>query len=74
MVLQSSPAADAPSSALASAEADITHIDMDDDRAHDAADLRFLLSVRDLAHLESAIRILRRTPAVMDVQRVRPRA
>ncbi len=61
-------------SALASAEADITHIDMDDDRAHDAADLRFLLSVRDLAHLESAIRILRRTPAVMDVQRVRPRA
>jgi GTP pyrophosphokinase len=61
-------------SALASAEADITHIDMDDDRAHDAADLRILLSVRDLSHLDAAIRVLRRTPSVMDVQRLRPRA
>ena len=58
---------------LATAEADITHIDMDDERAHDAADLRFILSVRDRAHLEQAVRILKRTPAVLRVQRVRPR-
>jgi len=60
-------------SALASAEADITHVDMDDDRAaEDAADLRFVVSVRDKSHLETAIRVLRRTPAVMQVRRVRP--
>jgi len=46
---------------------------MDDERAHDAADLRFILSVRDRAHLEQAVRILKRTPAVLRVQRVRPR-
>ncbi len=59
---------------LATAEADITHIDMDDERAQDAADLRFILSVRDRAHLEQAVRILKRTPAVLRVQRVRPRS
>ncbi len=60
-------------SALASTEADITHVDMDDDRAaHDAADLRFIVAVRDRSHLESAMRVLRRTPAVMQVRRFRP--
>ncbi|HSW17715.1 MAG TPA: TGS domain-containing protein, partial [Ramlibacter sp.] len=59
-------------SALASAEADITHVDMDDERAQDAADLRFVVSVRDRTHLESAMRTVRRTPAVLRVQRVRP--
>jgi GTP diphosphokinase / guanosine-3',5'-bis(diphosphate) 3'-diphosphatase len=58
--------------ALASAEADITHVDMDDERAQDATDLRFLVAVRDRSHLEQAMRVLRRTPAVMRVQRVRP--
>ncbi|MFD0669328.1 RelA/SpoT family protein [Ramlibacter sp. MAHUQ-53] len=61
-------------SALASAEADIVHVDMDDERAQDAADLRFLISVRDRQHLEAAMRILKRTPAVLRAQRVRPRA
>ncbi len=60
-------------SALAGTEADITHVDMDDDRAaHDAADLRFIVAVRDRTHLENAMRVLRRTPAVMHVRRLRP--
>ncbi|TFZ01187.1 RelA/SpoT family protein [Ramlibacter rhizophilus] len=59
-------------SALASAEADITHVDMDDERAQDACDLRFVVAVRDRAHLEAAMRTLRRTPAVLHVKRPRP--
>jgi len=58
--------------ALASAEADITHVDMGDEIPQDATDLRFIVAVRDRTHLESAIRTLKRTPSVMRVQRVRP--
>jgi GTP pyrophosphokinase len=58
--------------ALASAEADITHVDMDEERAQDATDLRFLVAVRDKTHLEQAVRTLKRTPSVMRVARVRP--
>lgn len=58
--------------ALASAEADITHVDMDDDRAQDATDLRFVVAVRDRNHLESVLRNLRRTPSVMNARRIRP--
>jgi GTP pyrophosphokinase len=58
--------------ALANAEADITHVDMDDERAQDATDLRFVVSVRDRAHLESVLRNLKRTPSVMNAQRIRP--
>jgi GTP pyrophosphokinase len=58
--------------ALASTEADIAHVDMDDERAQDATDLRFIVAVRDRTHLESAIRTLRRTPSVIRAQRVRP--
>lgn len=57
--------------AVASAEADITHVDMGDQRAQDATDLRFVIAVRDRAHLESVMRALRRTPSVMNVQRAR---
>jgi len=57
--------------ALASAEADITHVDMDDEKNQDATDLRFLVAVRDKSHLEAAIRTLKRTPSVMTVKRVR---
>jgi GTP pyrophosphokinase len=60
-------------SALASAEADIAHVEMDDDRAQDAVDLRLLVAVRDRAHLDSVLRILARTPAVLHAARVRPR-
>ncbi|HEY8049620.1 MAG TPA: bifunctional (p)ppGpp synthetase/guanosine-3',5'-bis(diphosphate) 3'-pyrophosphohydrolase [Ramlibacter sp.] len=58
--------------ALASTEADITHVDMDEEKAQDATDLRFLVAVRDKSHLEQAIRALKRTPSVMRVARVRP--
>jgi GTP pyrophosphokinase len=55
--------------ALATAEADIVHIDMGQDAATDATDLRFLVSVRDVAHLETALRNLRRTPSVLRAER-----
>ena len=58
--------------ALASAEADITHVDMGDEKAQDATDLRFIVAVRDKAHLDGAMRVLKRTPSVLRVQRVRP--
>jgi guanosine-3',5'-bis(diphosphate) 3'-pyrophosphohydrolase len=58
--------------ALANAEADITHVDMDDERRQDATDLRFVISVRDRTHLESVLRNLKRTPSVMNAQRIRP--
>jgi GTP diphosphokinase / guanosine-3',5'-bis(diphosphate) 3'-diphosphatase len=58
--------------ALAGAEADITHVDMGDEKAQDATDLRFIVAVRDRTHLETAMRALKRTPSVIRVQRVRP--
>ena len=54
---------------LASAEADIIHIDMDDDAALHTVNLRLLIGVRDTAHLESALRNLRRTSSVIRVER-----
>jgi GTP diphosphokinase / guanosine-3',5'-bis(diphosphate) 3'-diphosphatase len=58
--------------AVASAEADITHVDMGDEKAQDATDLRFVIAVRDRPHLEAVMRTLRRTPSVMNVQRAGP--
>jgi len=58
--------------AMASAEADIVHVDMDQDTAQDAAELRFLLSVRDRAHLEAVLRQLKRTPSVIKAERILP--
>ena len=55
--------------ALASAEADIIHIDMGEDGMREASDLRFIVGVRDTAHLEIALRNLRRTPSVLRAQR-----
>ena len=57
---------------LAAAEADITHVDMDDEEAQDATDLRFVIAVRDKAHLDAVLAKLKRTPSVMRAQRVRP--
>ncbi len=50
---------------LAKAEADIVHIEMGHDAAQDATDLHFVVAVRDTAHLEVALRLLRRTPSVL---------
>jgi len=57
--------------ALASAEVDITHVDMGHEPANGATDLRFSVAVRDRVHLAAAMRNVRRTPAVLRVQRVK---
>ncbi len=58
--------------AVSRAEADITHIDMGDERPGETADMKLLVSVRDRLHLAEVLRTLKRTPAVLRVQRVRP--
>ena len=45
---------------------------MDDETALDTIDLRFIIAVRDQAHLEAALRNLRRTPAVLRAMRALP--
>jgi GTP pyrophosphokinase len=59
---------------MATAEADIVHVDMGNETAQDAAALRFVLSVRDLQHLDTVLRQLRRTPAVIKAERLLPRS
>jgi len=56
--------------ALAAAEADITHIDMADEAAQDATDLRFIIAVRDRHQLDAALHNLRRTHSVLKAERV----
>ena len=55
--------------ALAAAEADIVHIDMGHEAAQSDTDLRFVVAVRDTAHLEAALRNLHRTAAVISAAR-----
>jgi GTP diphosphokinase / guanosine-3',5'-bis(diphosphate) 3'-diphosphatase len=55
--------------ALSTAEADIVHVDMGHETPQDTADLRFVIAVRDLAHLDSVLRQLKRTPSVIQAQR-----
>ena len=55
--------------ALAAAEADIIDIDMGQEGRQEARQLRFLVSVRDTAHLEIALRNLRRTASVLKAER-----
>ena len=55
--------------ALANAEADITHINMDDEGGQDATVLGFLVAVRDRNQLEIALRNLRKTPSVLKAHR-----
>jgi guanosine-3',5'-bis(diphosphate) 3'-pyrophosphohydrolase len=57
--------------ALASAEVDITHIDMKDEAAQEATDVHFIIAVRDTAQLDTALRNLRRTPSVLNAQRAK---
>lgn len=56
---------------LAAAEADIIHIDMADEAAQDATDLRFVIAVRDTKQLEAALGNLRRTHSVIKAQRAK---
>ncbi len=56
-------------SALASGGADITQVDMTNESAHGVMDLRFVIAVRDVSQLETVFKNLRRTAAVLKVQR-----
>ena len=58
--------------AVSSAEADITHIDMGEERASETTEIRLLISVRDRLHLADVLRTLKRAPSVLRVQRVKP--
>ena len=58
--------------AVSSAEADISHIEMDNEPASDATELRLLLSVRDRQHLADVLRVLKRSPPVLRASRVKP--
>ena len=55
--------------ALSAAEADIVHVDMGNESPQDTADLRFVIAVRDLVHLETVLRQLKRTSSVIQAAR-----
>ncbi|MDP1691388.1 MAG: bifunctional (p)ppGpp synthetase/guanosine-3',5'-bis(diphosphate) 3'-pyrophosphohydrolase [Burkholderiaceae bacterium] len=57
--------------AVSGAEADITHLDMGEERAAESAELRLLLSVRDRQHLADVLRTLKRAKSVLRVARVK---
>ena len=59
-------------SAFAGAEADIIHMDMGEEAAQEATDLRFLIAVRDSTHLDGVLRALNRTTSVLRANRTRP--
>jgi GTP pyrophosphokinase len=57
--------------AMTSAEADITRVNMADETTGEAAiELRFVIAVRDTSHLDTVLRNLRRTPSVVQAHRV----
>ena len=58
-------------SAISASEADISHIDMDDDPQAEAVELRLLLGVRDRQHLADVLRTLRRAQPVLKAARVK---
>ena len=58
-------------SAVSSAEADITHLDMDATPDQETTELRLLISVRDRVHLADVLRTMRRSPVVLKVSRTR---
>ncbi len=60
--------------ALTEAEADIVHIEMADESRENLMDLRFVVALRDRAHLEAVLRAARRTPSVLAASRVVPSA
>jgi GTP diphosphokinase / guanosine-3',5'-bis(diphosphate) 3'-diphosphatase len=58
--------------ALANSESDISHVDMGSEYAQDATDLRFVIEVRDRAHLNTVLKNLRRTSSVLTAERMLP--
>ena len=57
---------------ISSAETDITHIEMGDERLGETAELKLTVAVRDTDHLAEVMRTLRRCPVVLKVDRVSP--
>jgi GTP pyrophosphokinase len=55
---------------LADSEVDIVHVDMGQASAQDAAENTFIISVRDLSHLDTVLKNLKRTPAVLNAERI----
>ena len=58
--------------AVSEGEADITHIEMGNEPAAETTELQLQISVRDRLHLADVMRILKRSPAVLRVARVKP--
>ena len=58
--------------AVSGAEADITHIDMDNQPMSDATELRLLVAVRDRLQLAEVLRALKRTASVLKASRIKP--
>ena len=58
--------------AISSAETDITHIEMGDERLGETAELKLTLAVRDTDHLQEVLRVLRRCPVVLKAERICP--
>ncbi len=57
---------------ISSAETDITHIEMGDERLGEAAELKLTLSLRDTDHLQDVLRTLKRCPVVLAASRICP--
>lgn len=55
--------------AISSAETDITHIEMGDERLGETAELKLTVAVRDTEHLADVIRTLKRCPVVLKAER-----
>lgn len=55
--------------ALATAEADIVHVDMGQESSQDTVELRFVIAVQDSSHLDSVLRQLKRTTSVIQTTR-----
>jgi GTP pyrophosphokinase len=58
--------------ALADAGADIAHVEMADETPLDSIDLRFVILVRDRAHLDGVLRAVRRASSVLAAARTVP--
>jgi GTP pyrophosphokinase len=55
---------------LADTEVDIIHVEMGQAGVQDAAENTFVISVRDASHLETVLKNLKRTPAVLNAERI----
>jgi len=58
-------------SALARAEVNITHLQMQPESTQETTELRFTVAVDNSEHLATVLRSLKRTPAVLKAQRMR---